>query len=161
MADDSSRSSPQRGSSVHSIPPLRELNICCWPLRDSLTGVIALLGIMILTAGFFLLTGQLWMSLFVLLVVVICTWRIWIPIHFECGAAGITRTCLGRRQQIPWHLVARAKRCRDGIRLYPRSQHASMARLHAVHIYSAPQAQSLHQLVDKYLADPHGHDENS
>ena len=157
MADDSSTGSPQRGSSVRGIPPLRELSICCWPLRDSLAGGMALLGIMILTGGFFLLTGQLWMSLFVLLVLVICTWRIWIPVHFEFGASGITRTCLGRRQQIPWYLVARAERCRDGIRLYPRFQQASMARLHAVHIYSTPQAQLLHQLVDKYLAKPQGH----
>lgn len=154
MADDSSTGSPQRGSSVHGIPPLRELSICCWPLRDSLTGVMALLGIVILSGGFFLLTGQLWMSLFVLLVLVICTWRIWIPVHFEFGASGITRTCLGRRQQIPWYLVARAERCRDGIRLYPRSADAPLATLHALHIYSASHTELLHELVERYLVVP-------
>ena len=154
MTDDSSTGSPQVGSSVTGVQRVRELSISCWPLRDSWAGVAGLVSIVILAGGVFLLTRQPWMSLFVLLVLVICSWRIWLPVRFDFAATGITRTCLGRRQQISWYLVARAERCHDGIRLYPRSADAPLATLHALHIYSASHAELLHELVERYLVVP-------
>ncbi len=154
MVDERSDSSQEPGSSVSTSQQLQELSVSCWPLRDSLAGMLGLASIVILASVVFLFTSQPWMSLFVLLVLLICTWRLWLPIRYDFSATGITRTCLGRRHQIPWHRVVRADHCRDGIRLYPHSGNSRLASLQALHIYSADQAESLHELLDRYLVVP-------
>jgi hypothetical protein len=154
MVSESSSGSQRPGSSVSTSQQQRELSVSCWPLRDSLASMLGLASIVMLATGVLLFTGQPWMSLFVLLVLLICTWRLWLPIRYDFAATGITRTCLGRRHQIPWYRVVRADRCQDGIRLYPHSGNSRLASLQALHIYSADQAESLHELLDRYLVVP-------
>jgi len=154
MVDESSSDSRKPGSSVSTSRQLRELSVSCWPLRDSLASMLGMASIVMLASAVFLYTRQPWMSLFVLLVLLVCTWRLWLPVRYDFAATGITRTCLGRRHQIPWYRVVRADRCQDGIRLYPDSGNSRLASLHALHIYSAGQVESLHELLDRYMAVP-------
>ena len=151
---ESESSSQQPGSSVSKSLQLWELSVSCWPLRNSLASMLGLASLVILAGAVFLYTRQPWMSLFVLLVLLVCTWRLWLPVRYDFTATGITRTCLGRQHQIPWYRVVRADRCEDGIRLYPRSGNARLAGLHALHIYSTGEVDSLHQIADRYVAAP-------
>lgn len=149
MNDDSSSSQVKSGSSVSKLPAQPELSIVCWPLRDSPAGILGLAGIAAVAFGVYWLTGQPWMSIFVLLVLLSCTWRLWLPVQFDFSSVAITRRFLGRSQQIPWYLVERVERCKDGIRLYPRSDNAL---LNVLHIYSPDDAESLHELADRLEA---------
>jgi hypothetical protein len=79
-----------------------------WPLAALAVAMIALVG---------LGTGSIGNALFAAAVIVIASWRIWMPMRYEVNSSGFVRSCLGRARRVSWSAVARVDVLPNGFRL--------------------------------------------
>lgn len=124
-----------------------------WPLRDEKLRVGLSTAILLVAA---ILSGRLsdsfWMGAVVLAALIGCSWRLWIPVHFELNSKGITQTVLGRRRRIPWSAVARYQLRGRGILLLADSDSSALAAFRGVFIVWNGQRDAVLDLVNFFLA---------
>jgi hypothetical protein len=133
-----------------------EFDIWNWPLVD---GGWRAAPVVVGTAALATYAGRvadsLAMGLITAGVLVLSTWRFWLPVRYHVRSRGIVENCLGRRRLIPWqairhcHLRKRGVVLRfrkpdqwidvDGIRyLEGRNQRGQLAE--CIHYYRQPDA---------------------
>lgn len=94
-----------------------------WPLRDERLQSWIVLAIAVALVA---LVVAVWRDpLFTVLAAValaVALWRLWLPVKWELGLAGVTQTALGIRRRIAWMSIARFTLADEGVWLYADRQ---------------------------------------
>jgi hypothetical protein len=77
--------------------------------------VIALAVILFVAIG--LSTENIWNVAFAAVVLLVVSWRVWLPTRYEASSRGIVQSYLGRARRLNWTAVARVQILPRGIRL--------------------------------------------
>src|SRR3954465_13796297 len=74
-----------------------------WPLVDDFRAVLplALLAISLI-ALIAVETASIGNVIFAVAIVVVASWRIWMPVRYEVNSFGVVRSCLGRARRVGW-----------------------------------------------------------
>jgi hypothetical protein len=76
---------------------------------------IALAVILLVAIG--LSTEKVWNVVFAAAVLLVVSWRVWLPTRYEASSRGIVQSYLGRARRLNWSAVARVQILPRGIRL--------------------------------------------
>jgi hypothetical protein len=89
-----------------------------WPLVDDFRFVWPLAALalaLIVLVGFG--TASVGNALFAATVLIVASWRIWMPVRYEVNSSGFVRSCLGRARRVSWAVVPRVEVLPNGFRL--------------------------------------------
>jgi hypothetical protein len=134
-------------------PTPRDVSVRTWPIAERrllprllLAGSVALAG----TAGW--LSHSVAMGTLLGVLLVAGLWRVWIPVTFEIGPLGVTRSVLGRQRRIAWSAVGSVKRLPTGVLLLAEVRPAALDTLRGVWIPFGDQREEILASVEHYLA---------
>lgn len=144
----SSKSQPSVVKLRETSPELRLVN---WPARDSPGEALLVLCCEVAIAT---LAGSMSRSLAMAClafgVLLLVTWRLWIPIRFDLGPAGVTQTVLGWRRSIRWSDIAAYEPRARGILLVPHAGSRQLAAVRGLYVRWNKQKEQLLELVRYY-----------
>jgi hypothetical protein len=86
----------------------------------------------------------------------IVLWRTWLPVTFDVGISGITRTVLGRSLRISWSAVRSHEIQPDGVLLSPDAQIVPLSPLRGLYLPWLDQREKVLAHVEYYLQPPAG-----
>jgi hypothetical protein len=93
-----------------------------WPLCESIpTSVAVVGGLLAAGAGVGWITGQMHLALLAMAVLVLASWRFFLPKLFELNAEGVNQWLLGRHRRIPWREIRRYEVRSSGVLLLPHA----------------------------------------
>jgi len=117
VQSDLSRGSSNGSNSVLAERP--EVHIVCWPLKSYWKKTWAILLIYLLGACVvYLLTTNLLVPSVVLLALVSVSWRLWVPLQYNIGPTGITRSVFGLKRQLGWAMIRRISQDSRGVQVF-------------------------------------------
>ena len=153
------QSSLPRGSSIGSNSALAErpeVHIVCWPLKFYWKKTWAILLSYFLGACVvYLLTTSLLVPSVVLLALVSVSWRLWIPLQYSIGPAGITRSVLGLQRQLGWAMIRRISQDSRGVQVFFDRAASIQSILQSFYItVDADDLESLIAALHYYLSGP-------
>lgn len=137
------------GQTIVSLMTVRLVN---WPLRQEplKAAIIGLLAVALsLAAG--RLSQSYAMGCLVLVVLILASWRIWLPVQFEFSHKGIIQSVLGRRRRIPWTQVRRYEARRAGVLLLSDSVATPLSPLRGIFIRWNGHRDELMEILEAYL----------
>ena len=114
-----SSASTQGGSAwVDEPPPLVRWRR--WPVRDNfLAGALAIFGLIGAGAFVYWQTDKLHLAIGAAAVLVVASWRFFVPVTFELNAEGVHQWIWGRHRRIPWSEIRRHQVFSSGVLLLP------------------------------------------
>lgn len=114
---------------------LRSLHYYNWMLLEekavSVVLVLTMLGVCVLL---WRATGNPFVILIALALMLLTIWRTLVPVHFEINANGIARWNFGRQRLIPWEEIKSYEIVKNGVLLLPNKEHYPLEPFHAVFI---------------------------
>jgi hypothetical protein len=127
------------------------LELRSWPAVDELrrTWPVAA-GVLAAVAAVQLVTGRTALGLLAAGVLLLVTWRAWVPVRFEIGPGGITQHVARFRRRIPWAAIARYEIRPDGMLLLPDDRAAPIDRLRGLWLPWPDDEDDLIELVRRY-----------
>ena len=148
-----------RGSSIGSTSALAsrpEVHVVCWPLKFHWKKTWAiLLSYFLGTCVVYSLTTNLLVASVVLLALVSVSWRLWIPLQYSIGPAGITRSVLGRQRQLGWTTIRRISQDSRGVQVFFDRAASIQSILQSFYItVDADDLESLIAALHYYLSGP-------
>lgn len=138
------------------------VQLSCWPLRDRPLRAWGLLGLVVAAS---VLVGRVapnvqygWLALAVLLVT---SWRTWLPVRFEIGSGGVTETVLWRKRRIPWTAIAQHEVHREGVLLLPDLAVNALSPLRGLYVPWRAHKQDVLANLEYYLSPWNGESRSS
>ena len=119
-----------------------------WPLREHpLRTALVALGLLAVGVVVGWLTGRAHLAVLAVAALAVSAWRLFVPVVFELGEAGIDRRILGRRRHIPWEAIHRHEVGPDGLLLLADEDRSPLCHLRALYVpWGAHAAEVLAQL---------------
>lgn len=131
----------------------KELSLVDWPLRDQpLRSAAWLLVIAAIALYAVIELGSVSFAMTAAAVMLVCLWRVWIPVRYEFGPRGITQHVLGRSRRIGWRDIARCELRRRGVLLVPDDDSSPAGALRGWFIRYGREERRLRDLIELYLA---------
>jgi hypothetical protein len=131
----------------------RDVQLRTWPLVDGeplAWGCLLAAAVVFWTAAYAsssAATGAVLAGL-----VLVSVWRLWIPIHTELSAAGVTQSVLGRSRRIPWTAIGAIERRTHGLLILRDRGPVPLTELRGLYLPYRDQKADMLALVDFYLA---------
>ncbi|PQO44956.1 hypothetical protein [Blastopirellula marina] len=129
-----------------------ELLVRHWPLVQSPweTGAMAAAFITVGLIAFYASSSS---SLGVLctLLLLLTSWRMWLPADFEIGPRGIVQKNLWGQRRIQWRSVESCQSQRKGVVVYLAADASAAAELSNVYISGPNQVDEICEIIDYYL----------
>ncbi len=129
-----------------------QVQLAHWPLRNQPKRSICLILVIALTV---VLTGivsnSFSMGLLVCSMLLIASWRYWIPVQYEIGPYGIRQTVWKHVRRVSWQQIGRIEFRQHGIRFFPDRDPAQLANLRGLYVYHPEKEETLKQVVTFYL----------
>lgn len=131
----------------------RDLTLRTWPLVDAPSGSLAILAAVLLVGALAAYaSGEVASGIVIGLLLLAALWRIWIPVRWEIGAAGITQHLLGHTRRTAWSAIGSVERLKHGLIVSRDFEPGPLARLRGVYLpYNAHRTELL-ALFEFYLA---------
>lgn len=124
----STATSPPNVPATPAVPS--EVLLFNWPLiQNGWRSIVHVLGTGLIVVLAYSLSRSPAMTALTGLVLVVATWRFWVPMRYRLTAEGIGQFGFGRRRLIPWPSVVRYEVLRDGIMLHFGRGESLLARL--------------------------------
>ena len=143
----STATSTPNASAIPAVPS--EVLLFNWPLvQNGWRSLIHVLATGLIVALAYYWSGSLAMTLLTGLVLVIATWRFWVPMRYRLTAEGIGQFGFGRRRLIPWPSIVRYEILRDGITLHFGRDDSLLARLSTIHLTWGSDRERVLAMVD-------------
>ena len=125
-----------------------------WPiLREKTTTIGVLIGIVTVTAMVQLTTGKLLASLVSAAALMLSCWRLWMPVSFELGPAGMKQACWRFERLIPWMGFSGYEKQSQGVVLIPSRTYGAKSLFGSLYISCPQQQREVVALLEHYL--PH------
>jgi hypothetical protein len=120
-----------------------------WPLRQqpwrSLALLVAVAFASLLVAR---AAGNVWAGFTACLALIVCLWRMWLPVQFEFGPRGIAQNYLGRRQRVAWRDIVRCEFQPRGLLLHATDDTTAVGAMRSIFVRYPPQHEQLRELVE-------------
>ena len=147
----SSASSPRDSGARIRVAP-EQCALLIWPLRQQplcvLTALAAALGVGWLIGSAY---ERTWLGALTAGLLVVTSWRMWLPVTYEVGASGVGRVVLGRRRRIPWAAVGGYEVRGEGVLLVPDIQVTPLSPLRGLYVPWLDQREKVLASVEYYL----------
>ena len=129
----SSAISRPNASATPAVPS--EVLLFNWPLvQNGWRSLVHVLATGLIVALAYYLSASLAMTLLTGLVLVLATWRFWIPMRYRLTAEGIGQFGFGRRRLIPWPSIVRYEVLQNGVMLHFGRGESLLARLSTIYL---------------------------
>jgi len=129
--------------------PVKEIRYRHWPLRDQPWRSVVLLTIVgcasVLAAR---AAGNLWAGFAACLALIICLWRMWLPVEFEFSSRGVVQTYWGRQLRVPWRDIARVEFKERGLLLHATEDTTAVGYMRSIFVRYPPQSEQLRELIE-------------
>jgi len=124
-----------------------------WPLRQRPLRAVLALG-MLLAAGIGVqwLTGRIYLAAASVAVLIVASWRFFLPVTFQLSQSGIDYWVLGRRRHIPWQSIRSYRIQADGVLLLPYQDQSLIARLNGVYVRWNGHKEQVLALLEQHVA---------
>lgn len=135
-------------ASAEELPSLQIIN---WPVRQQPRFVCLALSFILVVA-----VGTIWVAdssiagLLALIVLLLTTWRIWIPVRYELDARGVQEVVWRHRSKMPWSRVTRFELDPNGVLLLHQRDAFPLSALRGIYIHSPENHEELVSLVKFY-----------
>lgn len=129
-----------------------ELSLVRLPIRDD---HIAQVAILILLLVLILLTYSgtvsVWISLGVVIMCLIATWKLFIPVRIDLGPRGIIQTTFAGTRKTPWREIARYETHSHGVILYLTHDDSPLAGFASIDLSCRGMKSDLETIVHFYM----------
>ena len=142
------RSTQDYPARANELPALQITN---WPLRQQPRFVMfAACAIVVMSLiALWALQNRL-AGLAVCIILLLTTWRMWIPIRYQLDSRGVQTFVGNRRSQMPWSRIARYEVDPHGILLLHQQDAFPLTALRGTYIYSSSEHEDLLKLIEFY-----------
>ncbi len=129
-----------------------------WPLKEYPLHTTLVAGTLLAVAiAVHWLTGRVHLAVASVIVLVVTSWRFFLPVTFELSEAGIDYWVLGRRRRLAWEAVRAWKICRDGVLLLPQEDASWAAWLNGLYVPCSRHKEQFLELLERYVAPSSQH----
>lgn len=130
-----------------------KLRIVSWPLRNDWRRTLGLLTVVVLVGGCGgVLSGSYAMAGFVLTLMLVASWRLWIPVTFELSSQGIRQSAWGVSRRIAWTQISRCEPLDRGILLLGDNDLTPFSYLRSLYIPCTKERDELLESIEYFLA---------
>ena len=144
----SSREKKELGGRLSSV----SLRTTRWPLVGDRLAVATVVLLVLLVADIVAVETASWtLAGTCLAAMLLSTWRMWLPISWEFGPAGVTQRVLRHQRIIPWKRFSRYEVFDRGVLLLQHNDPGPLARLGAVFIDCGNQRDDVLSVLDYYI----------
>jgi hypothetical protein len=120
--------SPSEPKSFVPSPAPTPIRWQSWPLRDErLRALLLLIGIVAVGLLVQTLTGRVYLSLLAVAVLMIASWRFFLPVVIELSDEGVSQQRFGRQHRTAWQSIRRYEVCSTGVLLLPDEDRSILA----------------------------------
>jgi len=124
-----------------------------WPLRQRPLRAVLALGVLLAVGiGVQWLTGRWHLAAASVAVLIVTSWRFFLPVTFQLSQSGIDYWVLGRRRHIPWESIRSCRIQADGVLLLPHQDDSLIARLNGVYVPWNGHKQQVLALLEQHVA---------
>ncbi|UUO05535.1 hypothetical protein M4951_19425 [Blastopirellula sp. J2-11] len=129
-----------------------ELLVRHWPLVQSPweTGAMAIAFAAVGLIAYYASTNSS-LGLLCTLLLLLTSWRMWLPAMFEIGPRGIVQKNLWGQRRIQWRNVESCQLQRKGVVIYLTSDASAAAELSNVYISGPSQVDEIREIIEFYL----------
>lgn len=140
-----------------SASPASEIRIVNWPLRDAWRSRLPLAaGLVAFAALCGWMSRTSWGAIAGLVVLLLASWRQWVPVTFEIGPGGLTYVTLGRGRKIAWRQIASCELRGDGVLFLLDAEPAPAAILRGMFVRCPGQRDQVIALARRYMEGRRG-----
>ena len=135
-------------------PPLLvpSVQLTNWPLcQERTTAIVMFLIIVGVTTLVQQTTGNLLATLVFGTALMVSSWRLWLPVSYELGPAGLKQTCWRFERLIPWVGFSGYQAQPRGVLLIPRRTYGAKSLFGSLYISCPSQQRDVTTLLDHYL----------
>jgi len=124
----------------------------CWPLCDRAPGSwLVVLLLLLVGLAVAAITGRAALGVLAAAALALALWRVFLPVRYEIGPAGVCHVILRRRSLLRWSEVGRVELRPDGVLLFDRKSSGPFDALRAVYLPCATHRDVVLRLVEKYF----------
>ena len=134
--------------------PPASLRLTSWPLVDERpTAVVIVLIVLLIPVVVANVTASSALGLISVAVLLLSSWRMWLPISWEFGPSGVTQRLFRRQRLVPWKRFSRYEIFGRGVLLLQNNERGLTRIMNGLYIACGERREELLSLLQHYLRD--------